>query len=171
MTTFIYKISWRGTNGKETVKTYDLGDFAEGTPGADFEAALVAAGQVKASAEALSNAVAAQETLTHTYGLDNSVPADADISEELVLALALTGKATTGLSSLPAPVIGAFVASNGSNRDICDINDADVQTHVTQLEQHTVISDGDTIDAAAGVGGLMRGYRRVVRSRVAKLAR
>ena len=159
MTEFTGVVGYRGANGKVSRKEWDLGDFSTGSPGGDFDAALSALDQVATAFLVTTDAIQAYKQLTHKYGVDATIPSSGDVFEQAVLSVGLVG-GKVGLVTIPAPEIDIFMTVTGPGRDIVDISNGAVQTLMTELEQHVLLSDGDSIDPAVGLNGLIKGIRR-----------
>lgn len=163
---FYGKVTLRGANGKTSTLTYDFGNFAEGTDALDFAAAQNALTQVTGALANVTDAEIAKVTLSTDTVESSVVPASGDIFELAQLTLALTTAGKYASAKVPAPVIGIFSGATGDLRDVIDINDAALVQYVQQLEQHTDVSDGETIDATIGSNGLVRGHRVVRAARL-----
>ena len=172
---FVLSVSLRGHNGKVVRKIFELGTFdLSGDEGAEYEAAISAADQLMGALFDVTDAaisgfslacVNATESLNShvvtTYGTG-------DVFQAALLNLALYNNAglpeagLVGQSYIPAPKIGIFEGTDGADRDRIDRDDTDLVQYVQQIEQHTTISDNQTVDPDQGNNGLLGG-RRVTR--------
>ena len=154
---FIYRITLRGTQpGDTTTLTYDLGDFAEPV---DWSLVQAAADQIRGALVDITDAFIAKETLSGILSSDNSVPTDADTTDELVIITHLNavGEAEKlHATRVPAPVSTVFQPGG----EVLDKTNADVIQFVQQLAQHAYVSDGEQINTAAGNDGMKKGYWR-----------
>lgn len=71
-------------------------------------------------------------------------------------AVVTVGTVGGGKASLfvPAPKEPLLVPGSGA----LDVNDADLQSYVAQIAAVCTVSDGETIDTAVGVGGVLNGH-------------
>lgn len=153
-------ISFKGQNGKVVKRYIDLGDFSTGTPAGDFGAAEAAITQIAGAVASVTDATLSSVTLTGVVSEDGAVGAG-DIFENAMLSVFLdaAGEKVTQWY-LPAPSIGAFLATEGKNRDVVDTNDTDVIQLVQQLSQHAYVSDGEQINTTVN-NGIESGVRVV----------
>lgn len=164
MTAFTYTVVLRGTDNEKSTLTYDLGDFANATPGDDFAEALTVAGNIKSELAAVTDAYIAEESLRHVISQDSQLPAAADIFEEALVTVYLndpTEAEKVHQVRIPAPAAGLFLGTNGAELDIVDINDADLTDYVGALSSHVYLSDGEQINTATGTNGIKKGYRNI----------
>lgn len=157
---FTGTISFKGQNGKVVKRFIDLGDFSTGTPGGDYAAAEAAITQIAGAVAAVTDATLSSVTLTGIVSEDSAV-GGGDVFENAMLNLFLdpAGEKKTQWY-VPAPSIGAFLATEGKNRDVVDTNDADVIQLVQQLSQHAYLSDGEQVDTTVN-NGIENGVRVV----------
>ena len=154
---FIYRITLRGTKAKDlTTLAFDLGDFVEPVNFADVQSA---ADQIRGALVDITDANVAKETLTGVVSEDNQIPADADTTDEAVVAVHLN--APTEAQKLhnlrvPAPIDALFLP----NGITLDISNALLQAYVLQISQHAQVSDGETVNVASGTAGIDSGYWR-----------
>jgi len=153
-----YSFTLIGTNGKTTTLRFQGVTIDEGTQGADLLAAAVALEALRdelndvtdANVDAYSFSVAGTQAV-------GGLPAAADVFEEMAMQLDITpsGEAQKlATSRIPAPSLGLFLGTDGPNRDVADINDADLTAWVGVLATHVLVSDGEAIN------GIVSGYRR-----------
>lgn len=156
----------RGADNRESRKTWDMGIFDTGTDGGDFEAALSAVTQLSGALDEITDGLIVQR------GVINSVQVasgngSGDLSEQALINVWSLG---TGDDPhlhktqvyIPAPSIGIFMGPTGADRNRIDRNDIPLQQYMEQLEQHALISDGETIQLTSGIAGMESG-RRVTR--------
>lgn len=167
-TRFSLGLTLRGANGRTRPLTLDMGIFTGVDAGAEYLEAVTAAGQITGALDAVTDAIIAERRIQSVELLSTAVPAAADLFENAMVNVhSLDENDPDALAHIaqiyiPAPVIGVFQTATGPGRDIVDVNDADLTQYVQQLEQHALISDGETIQVSLGVGGMVDG-RRVVR--------
>lgn len=160
MTVFSARVSLKGANGKVVNKVYDLGDFTEGTPAADYAAAEAAIGQIAGALAAVTDCVLSQVTLTSVVSEDASVGAG-DVFENALVNVHLDSAGEKiAQQYIPGASIGIFLASEGVNRDVVDTADTDLVQYIQQLSQHAFISDGESIDTTVNAG-IRNGVRTV----------
>jgi hypothetical protein len=90
---------------------------------------------------------------------DDQVPADADTTDELVIAVHLndpTAAKKLGILRVPAPVDAVWEPGGV----VLDKANADVVQFVQQISQHAFISDGEQVNTSSGTDGIDRGYFR-----------
>lgn len=164
MTEFTYQVVLVGTDGLKSSLNFDLGDFAEADAGADFLAALNAANQIRGALVDVTDANVTEESLRHVVSQDNQLPASADVFEEALVSTHLNAPAEAEKIHnlrIPAPIIGMFEGTTGTDRDIVDKNNALLVQYVQQVSQHSYVSDGEQVNTAAGTNGIKRGYRNI----------
>lgn len=133
----------------------------------DAAAALADAQALLALIEALTDASVRSYRLSEIFADDAfALPAAGiHVENQAIMSVRLSSSPLkTGVLSIPAPVSGMFMASNGANSNVLDTADADVLSFVNQFVPtgKFTLSDGETM----AVGGLLSGRRRHVRSRI-----
>lgn len=154
----------RGADNRESRLEYNMGEFTEATPGAEYEAAVAALGQITGALEAVTDAVLVQsgvvqatpkaggngagdlfeKALVNVWAVNESDPLDVEARSQIYI---------------PAPSIGIFMGATGPSRNRVDVADADLIQYVQQLAQHALISDGETIQTTSGSNGMDTGKR------------
>lgn len=169
MTRFSMTIALRGTNGKLSRQTYDMGDFNGPTAADDFALALNAANQIAGAYEDVTLAQIASVTVSHSMPAyeNGSIPAaGVDVHEFATVTCHLNApndaEKLTNIK-IVAPVDGIFAGTAGIDYDTIDRQDADLAQFIQQLSQHTFVSDREQINTSSGVNG-MKGGRRNSRS-------
>jgi hypothetical protein len=123
----------------------------------EFDAAQIAAGALKTDLEAVSDANVYSESLTYVMGGSSSLPADADITDELAIVAFLTPAAEAPkyhTLRVPAPIAAAF-ESDGVT---LDETNSDVIAYVDNFETWEV-SDGEHV-VTANANGISHGFWR-----------
>lgn len=162
-------IALRGTNGKISRQTYDMGDFSGPTAADDFALALNAANQIAGAYEDVTEAQIAGVTVSHSMPAYESgvVPGPGvDVHEFATVTCHLNAPGDAEKLTnvkIVAPVDGIFSGPTGIDYDTIDRSDADLAQFIQQLAQHAFVSDGEQIKPASGVNG-MKGGRRNARS-------
>lgn len=142
--------------GDFTRLTWFLGDFTEPV---DYAAVQSAANQILGALDTISDGVVSESTITALHSQSSVIPADADTTDELVISVFINATGETpkyATIRVPAPVDGVWEANNVT----LDKTNADVIQYVQQVGQHSVISDGESINLAVGSGGINKGYFR-----------
>jgi hypothetical protein len=156
-------IGIRGNNGKVGRQTFDLGDFTEASPGADFEAALSAANQIRGSYADVTDGNIAFVSVGHTTEASGAVPTNgADVHEFATVSCHLNAPAEAEKLTtvkILAPSDGIFIGTEGLDYDTIDRADANLVQFIQQLAQHAFVSDGEQIDESSGVNGMKAGRR------------
>lgn len=160
---FVYVFVLKGSNGKTTQLRYKSGDLA-GTAGEAFATAVVNKNSILTVLEAVTDATV-ESYVSQEPVSPSTLPAAADIFEEAVLTVYLSG---TGESEklatlrIPAPKQSIFVATTGELRDVVDINDADLIDFMDAINDGGAgieVSDGEQINSDINEG-LKSGHRR-----------
>lgn len=156
MAQIIYNVTLRGTqDGILTTLKFDLGDF---DPVVWVDVAN-AYDQIRGALVDITDAFIVKETTTVLISEDNQVPADANVTDELVIAVHLNapdeGQKLATLR-VPAP-IDAVWEQGGV---VLDKTNALVQQFVQQVSQHAFVSDGEQVNTNSGTAGINRGYFR-----------
>lgn len=161
MTIFTATVTLVGANNKEVKRYFDLGDFTEGTPAADYAAADNALTQIVGALDTITDAAVRRATLTAVHTEDLVTAGGGDVFENAMINVFLDAAGEkVGQLYVPAPVIGIFLAATGKNRDVLDTADADLIQYVQQIEQHAYISDGEQVDVTVN-NGIDSGVRTV----------
>lgn len=169
MTKFSMTIALRGTNGKVSRQTFDMGDFNGPTAADDFALALNAANQIAGAYEDVTEAQIAGVTVSHSMPAYESgviPPPGVDVHEFATITCHLNSPgASEKLTNVKivAPVDGIFSGTEGIDYDTIDRTDTDLVQFIQQLSQHAFVSDGEQIKTNSGVNG-MKGGRRNSRS-------
>jgi hypothetical protein len=168
MTSFIYRLRLVDGAGEQSTLTYDLGNFSEADAGADFLAAQNAANQIRGALVDLTDANVSSETLSSVISSDNQLPdASVLIGEEALIFVHLNApNEAEKLHKLriPAPTDSAVFLADGRT---VDPTASLVVQYVQQVAQHSVVSDGEAVNTAAGAYGNgvsdPAGYKRTVK--------
>lgn len=160
MTVFTANISIKGANNKEVKRRFDLGDFDTGGAASDYAAAESAINQIAGALAAVTDGTLSSVTLTSVVSSD-AAAGGGDVFENGMVNVYLDagGEKVTQLY-IPAPVQGIFLATDGKNRDVIDLTDADLVQYVQQVAQHAFVSDGEQIDTTL-TNGIEGGVRTV----------
>lgn len=160
MTYYVHSFKFTGANSEVVTRQYRY-EVTEIVTGDQIAGVVVDHTTLRVALNAVSDAVINESAISMkvTQEVD---PGAGDVFEQaaLVVDLDAPDPDKKAILSFPAPSIGVFVAATGENRDIIDVNDADIQGLMTELRKYEW-SDGELIDGATPVGGLLKGYRRV----------
>lgn len=143
-----------GSNSQTATRRFPLG-LASVTFG-EAEAAN-ALNQIRSALSAITNANIRKTYLERVYEVSDELPADADVFEVALVNCHLnspTQLAKYVTLSIPAPSLGIFQGTTGSERDQVDSADADLVDYVQQVSQHSYISDGEQINTSSGYNGI-----------------
>jgi len=159
--------NWRGLDNRVSRVEWDLGDLAaEGTIDQQFLEANVRRQALASAMLVITNATPNDGGVVY---VDAAFVAGAgDLTEKaLINVWAQNVEDATDVLAIsqiyiPAPKVGIFLAASGKNYNNIDMNDADLQVYIDALSVNAKISDGETIDTAAGINGMDSG-RRVTR--------
>jgi len=163
-------MAWYGTvelralNGKTTTKRWKLQE--DGTDGTAFTAAQLLFADIVSALDAITEATLQDQTIS--YVVEEYNVGLGDITEQALVNVWAEDPANAldvlaiSQQYIPAPIVGIFVGSTGSNRDIVDVLDLPLQAYIDALAVGAYISDHEVIDTGAGTNGMENG-RRVTR--------
>ena len=157
------------TKQNRTNLRYKMGEITGADIGAE---ALIASGRaddiitdLKAISDA--NVFATRLSALNENGVDAGLPADADITDELVILVHTNDvNYPDELATLrvPAPIAGVWV--NNDPAQGLDLTDAGAQGYVSNFETAFEVSDGEHVTIAEGTAGMKSGYWRSVADKV-----
>lgn len=173
MTVFYGYVVLRGLNDKTLRKVYDMGDFTQVAPGDRYVAAQSALSQIVGALENVCDAGIVETGLTSVETSPAEVGAGDLFENGMVNVWSLDEDDPTAVQHIaqvyiPAASGGIFQATTGLQRDVIDVNDAALQQYIDQLAQHAYISDGETIQTAVGVAGMIDGKRVIRKARLGR---
>jgi hypothetical protein len=156
-TTPVYNFSFIGSNGKTVVRRFKGQTITDVDEATELGIAMSNLNAIRTELDDITDANIDSSMTVQGAGAAGGIPADADVFEEAALSLDITpagepNKLAT--ISIPAPSDGVFLAATGPNKDVVDVNDADLGAFITELVDHVLVSDGEEINS------LVSGYRR-----------
>lgn len=160
MTRYNLTLYFEGANSKEVPRKFTY-DVTEVNVGDEIATVVGDRDSLLAALNAVSDAGIIRSTITIE---ENHVATPGgDVFEQGLLIFDLNDPEDlnkTGDFTIPAPSIGIFQGATGKARDRIDINDGDLNTLMVVLQTFEW-SDGEPIDPAQGVQGLLEGRRKL----------
>lgn len=147
----------------ETMLRLIIGEITAADYGAEATIAWARANQLMTDLKAITDA---NVKVAYLNGIDTAwddagLPADADVSDELVIvAHTNDSDKPTEVDRLriPAPSSGVWVNSDPASG--LDVSNAGVQAYVANFDIEFEFSDGEHVNLSEGTGGIAEGYWR-----------
>lgn len=158
MTYYTHVVKFKGANSKSVTRTYSY-EQTEVSTGANIVAVATDHANLLSALQGVSDAVIEESWITLKVTQEQLVGAG-DVFEQALLVIGTDNADPdkTGKATIPAPNIGIFLSTTGSQRDVVDVNDANLQTFMAELANYE-ISDGENVETDEGVNGLISGKR------------